>query len=45
MKDYALLPTDAYHIAIALDTDVNAFVSLNEDPLRVDDIIVYTCLP
>ncbi|MCS7254850.1 MAG: PIN domain-containing protein [Armatimonadetes bacterium] len=45
MQTYALLPTDAYHIAVALDAGVNAFVSLDEDIIRVDDIIVYTCLP
>ena len=45
MRNYSILPTDAYHIAIALDADVNSFVSLDADFLRVDDIIVYTCLP
>jgi predicted nucleic acid-binding protein len=45
MEAYALLPTDAYHVAIALDAGVSAFVSLDEDLLRVDGIIVYTCLP
>ena len=45
MRDYSLLPTDAYHIAIALAVDVNAFVCLDKDFLRVDGIIVYTCLP
>ena len=45
MRDYSLLPTDAYHIAIALAADVNAFVCLDKDFLRVDGIIVYTCLP
>jgi predicted nucleic acid-binding protein len=45
MGTYALLPTDAYHVAIALDAGVNALVSLDEDLLRVDGSIVYTCLP
>jgi predicted nucleic acid-binding protein len=45
MEAYALLPTDAYHVAIALDAGVNACVSLDEDLLRVDGLIVYTCLP
>ena len=45
MRDYSLLPTDAYHIAVALDAGVNCFVSLDGDFLRVDGIIVYTCLP
>ncbi|MBM3238451.1 PIN domain-containing protein [Candidatus Poribacteria bacterium] len=45
MRCYSLLPTDAYHIAIALSAGVNAFVCLDEDFLRVDGIIVYTCLP
>jgi len=45
MSDYSLLPTDAFHIAAALEHGVNSFVTLDEDFLRVDDIIVYTCLP
>jgi len=45
ITDYQILPTDAYHIAIALDSGVNSFVSLDEDFLCVDGIIVYTCLP
>ncbi len=45
MRNYSILPTDAYHIAVALDAGVNCFVSLDGDFLRVDDIIVYTCLP
>ena len=45
MRDYALLPTDAYHIAVALDAGINAFASVDEDFLQVDNIIVYTCLP
>jgi len=44
MSDYSLLPTDAFHIAIALEHGVNSFVTLDEDFLRVDGIIVYTCL-
>jgi len=44
MRQYNLLPTDAYHIAVALDAGVNTFVSLDEDILAVDDIVVYTCL-
>jgi predicted nucleic acid-binding protein len=45
MRDYALLPTDAYHIAIALDAGINAFATVDADFLNVDGIIVYTCLP
>jgi predicted nucleic acid-binding protein len=45
MEAYALLPTDAYHAAIALDAGVNTCVSLDEDLRRVDGLIVYTCLP
>jgi len=45
MQSHALLPTDAYHLATALEAGVNAFVSLDEDFLRVDGIIVYTCQP
>jgi len=45
MRSYSILPTDAYHIAIALEAGINVFVSLDEDFLRVDGIIVYTCLP
>jgi predicted nucleic acid-binding protein len=44
MREYALLPTDAYHIAVALDAGVNAFVSLDEDFRTVDEIVVYTCV-
>ena len=45
MAHYALFPTDAYHVAIALEHGVNAFATLDKDLLRVDGIIVYTCLP
>ena len=45
MRDFHLLPTDAYHIAVALDVGVNTFASLDKHFLRVDDIIIYTCLP
>jgi predicted nucleic acid-binding protein len=44
MERYDLLPTDAYHIAVALDAGITAFVALDEDYLRVDGIDVYTCL-
>jgi predicted nucleic acid-binding protein len=37
MRDYALLPTDAYHVAIALDAGVTAFATPDADFLR--------CLP
>jgi predicted nucleic acid-binding protein len=43
MRQYNLLPTDAYHVAVALDAGVSAFVSLDEDLLAVDGIAVYTC--
>jgi predicted nucleic acid-binding protein len=42
IREFNLLPTDAYHIAVALEADVNTFVTLDEDFLRVDGIIVYT---
>jgi predicted nucleic acid-binding protein len=45
MSDYSLLPTDAFHIATALEHGINNFATLDEDFLRVDGIIVYTCLP
>jgi len=45
METYGLLPTDAYHIAVGLESGVKAFASLDLDFLRVDGIIVYTCLP
>lgn len=45
MTDYSLLPTDAFHIATAKQEGVNSFVTLDSDFLRIDDIIVYTCLP
>jgi len=44
MRQSNLLPTDAYHVAVALDAGVNAFVSLDEDLLNVEGIVVYTCL-
>jgi predicted nucleic acid-binding protein len=44
MRHYNLLPTDAYHVAVAVDAGVNAFASLDEDLLAVDGIAVYTCL-
>ncbi len=43
MRQHNLLPTDAYHVAVALDAGVSAFVSLDEDLLAVDGIDVYTC--
>jgi len=42
MRQYNLLPTDAYHVAVALDAGVSAFVSLDEDLLAVDGNAVYT---
>jgi predicted nucleic acid-binding protein len=50
MRDFALLPTDAYHIAttliaIALDAGVTCFATLDRDFLAVDGITVYTCVP
>lgn len=44
MEDFHLLPTDAFHIATALDSKVTSFVTLDKDFLAVDGIIVYTCL-
>ena len=44
MHNFALLPTDAYHLATGLENGVEAFVTLDQDFLAVDDIIVYTCL-
>ena len=41
MRQYNLLPTDAYHVAVALDAGVSALVSLDEDLLVVDGIVVY----
>jgi len=43
MRQNNLLPTDAYHVAVALDAGVSAFVSLDEDLLAVNGIAVYTC--
>lgn len=45
MQNYSILPTDAFHIATALSNGVTAFVTLDEDFLRVNGITVYTCLP
>lgn len=44
MEDFHLLPTDAFHISTALESNVTAFVTLDRDFLAVDGIIVYTCL-
>ncbi len=44
MGRYNLLPTDAYHVAVALDAGINTFVSLDRDLLNVDGIVAYTCL-
>ena len=44
MENSLLLPTDAFHIATALESNVTAFVTLDRDFLAVDGIIVYTCL-
>lgn len=44
MEQFDLLPTDAYHIATALSSEVTAFVTIDEDFLRVDGIEVYTTL-
>jgi len=41
MRQYNLLPTDAYHVAVALDAGVSALASLDEDLLAVDGIVVY----
>jgi predicted nucleic acid-binding protein len=45
MQDFHLLPTDAFHIATALESNVNVFATLDKDFLVVDGIIVYTCVP
>ncbi|MFN4179405.1 MAG: type II toxin-antitoxin system VapC family toxin [Armatimonadota bacterium] len=44
MTRYRLLPTDAYHIAVALTHGIRAFATLDPDFLRVDGIIVFTSL-
>jgi predicted nucleic acid-binding protein len=44
MSDFSLLPTDTFHITTALENGVNSFVTLDEDFLSIDGIIVYTCL-
>ena len=44
MRRYPLLPTDAYHIATALESGVTAFATLDADFLQVDGTIVYTCV-
>jgi predicted nucleic acid-binding protein len=41
MKRFNLLPTDAFHIAIAQTFGIKAIVSLDPDFTRVDGIIVY----
>jgi predicted nucleic acid-binding protein len=44
MRHYPLLPTDAYHIATALESGVAAFATMDTDFIQVDGIIVYTCI-
>jgi predicted nucleic acid-binding protein len=41
MERFNLLPTDAFHIAIAQFFGIKAIVSLDPDLIRVDGIIVY----
>jgi hypothetical protein len=41
MERFNLLPTDAFHIAIAQSFGIKAIVSLDPDFIRVDGIIVY----
>jgi len=45
MQSYSILPTDAFHLAVALSHGVTAFATLDADFLKVDGITVYTCLP
>lgn len=42
MTRYRLLPTDAYHIAVAQTYGIRAFATLDPDFLSVDGIIVFT---
>jgi predicted nucleic acid-binding protein len=41
MERFNLLPTDAFHIAIAQSFGIKAIVSLDPDFTRVGGIIVY----
>jgi predicted nucleic acid-binding protein len=41
MERFNLLPTDAFHIAIAQSFGIKAIFSLDPDFIRVDGIIVY----
>lgn len=41
MERFNLLPTDAFHIAIAQSFGIKAIVSLDPDFIRVDGIVVY----
>lgn len=45
MTHHPLLPTDAYYIATALESDVTAIATLDSDFLAVDGITIFTCLP
>ncbi len=45
MTRYPLFPTDAYHIATALESGVVAIATLDSDFLTVEGIIIFTCLP
>ena len=44
MRSFRLLPADAFHIAVALEHEVDSFVTLDRDFLDVDGIRVYTCV-
>ena len=44
MTHYPLFPTDAYHIATALESGVVAIATLDSVFLAVDGIIIFTCL-
>jgi len=44
IRDFHLRPTDAYHIATAFAYGITDFVTIDRDFLRVDGIVVYTCL-
>jgi len=42
---YYLLPTDAYHVAVAQSYGITSIATIDRDFLRVDGIEVFTCLP
>ncbi|UCD55215.1 MAG: hypothetical protein JSV93_00005, partial [Candidatus Omnitrophota bacterium] len=43
IKNYNILPFDAYNIAVSKLLQINTFVTLDTDYYRIDGINIYTC--